>query len=66
MKVFSSVLFLFVLSFSFSQETFDRTNDRLETLFDAIATKDTLIKNRTKYYKCSEDISGRIEARFWK
>lgn len=62
MKVFTSVLFLLMLSVSFGQENFEITNDALETLFDAIATKDTLIKNRTKYYKCSEDMSGRIEA----
>ncbi len=61
MKLFSSMLFLFILNASFGQEVFDETNNSYEVFLERIADKDTLIKNRTKYYKCSEDLSGRIE-----
>ncbi|MFD2563958.1 hypothetical protein [Aquimarina rubra] len=61
MKLYFSVLFLVFMNLSFSQEGFDKTNSAYETLLERISNKDTLIKNRTKYYKCSDDLSGRIE-----
>ncbi|WP_299432811.1 hypothetical protein [uncultured Aquimarina sp.] len=61
MKLFGTMLFLFVLNVSFGQEIFDKTNSSYESFLERIVDKDTLIKNRTKYYKCSEDLSGRIE-----
>ncbi len=64
MKLFSSVLLLFMLSTSYGQEAFNESNDDYEIFLKRITDKDTLIKNRTKYYKCSEDLSGRIEFYF--
>ncbi|WP_405208406.1 hypothetical protein [Aquimarina sp. LLG6339-5] len=61
MKIFSLVLLLFFLSVSHGQESFVDVNDSYEIFLKRITAKDTLIKNRTKYYKCSEDLSGRIE-----
>ncbi|WP_378181422.1 hypothetical protein [Aquimarina sp. SS2-1] len=63
MKVLTSILLLsfFNVNFAQGQDVFDIFNTSYEVLLDRIATKDTLIKNRTKYYKCSEDLSGRIE-----
>lgn len=61
MKLFSSILLLFILNVGFGQEVFDETNNSFEIFLKRITDKDTLIKNRTKYYKCSDDLSGRIE-----
>ncbi|MDH7445501.1 hypothetical protein [Aquimarina sp. 2201CG14-23] len=61
MRLFSSILFLFILKIGFSQEAFDTANTAYTNFLQRITDKDTLIKNRTKYYKCSEDLSGRIE-----
>ncbi|SEL24049.1 hypothetical protein SAMN04487910_2129 [Aquimarina amphilecti] len=61
MKVFVSAFLLFFLNFMCAQESFDKINDSYETFLERITAKDTLIKNRTKYYKCAEDLSGRIE-----
>ncbi|WP_299258329.1 hypothetical protein [uncultured Aquimarina sp.] len=61
MKLCSSILFLFMLNVGYCQQVFDKTNDVYEAFLGRITDKDTLIKNRTKYYKCSEDLSGRIE-----
>ncbi|WP_108803468.1 hypothetical protein [Aquimarina sp. Aq107] len=61
MKIFIPVLLLFFLSTSYGQESFNEVNDSYEIFLKRIIAKDTLIKNRTKYYECSEDLSGRIE-----
>ncbi|MHA7055862.1 hypothetical protein ACWGOQ_0001480 [Aquimarina sp. M1] len=61
MKIFTNVLFLFVLTLGFGQDVYDDTNSSYESLMKRIKDKDTLIKKRTKYYKCGEDLSGRIE-----
>ncbi|WP_299223108.1 hypothetical protein [uncultured Aquimarina sp.] len=61
MKICSGILFLFILNVGYCQEVFDKTNEVYEAFLGRITDKDTLIKNRTKYYKCSEDLSGRIE-----
>lgn len=64
MKLYSSILFLFFLTFAYSQDTFDKVNNSYEEFLDRLDQKDTLIKNRTKYYECSESLSGRIEFYF--
>ncbi|WP_299245873.1 hypothetical protein [uncultured Aquimarina sp.] len=61
MKLCISILFLFILKFGYGQQGFDKTNDLYETFLQRITDNDTLIKNWTKYYECSEDLSGRIE-----
>lgn len=61
MRLCSGILFLFVLNVGYCQDVFDKTNDVYEAFLGRITDKDTLIENRTKYYKCSEDLSGRIE-----
>ncbi|TSE09804.1 hypothetical protein [Aquimarina algiphila] len=64
MKRYASILFLFFLTFGYGQDTFDKVNNSYEEFLSRLAKKDTLIKNRTKYYECSESFSGRIEFYF--
>ncbi|MBW1296148.1 hypothetical protein [Aquimarina litoralis] len=61
MRLLGSILLIFVTFISSSQEAFDEINNSYEILLERIHQKDTVLNNRTKYYKCAEDISGRIE-----
>ncbi|WP_343911511.1 hypothetical protein [Aquimarina litoralis] len=61
MKMFTGLLFIVIIHVGYGQDKFDKVNDRYEFFLERINVKDTLLKNRTKYYKCGEDISGRIE-----
>lgn len=61
MKYYAYILFVLCFIKGFGQQTFDNVNTTYEEFLDRIAQKDTLIKNVTKRYKCSESFSGRLE-----
>ena len=61
MKQHYTLLIFLCVTFGYGQEVFDKVNKEYNQFLYRIAEKDTIIKNRTKYYRCSEDLSGRIE-----
>ena len=59
--LFITMILMFSWTINYGQQSFQKINDSLEVLFERIADKDTLIKSNTKYYECSEDLSGQLE-----
>ncbi|MCK8522587.1 hypothetical protein M0D21_13465 [Aquimarina sp. D1M17] len=61
MRLCNFVLLVFFVTLSQAQEGFKETNLSFRAFQEAIAEKDTLISHISKNYKCSENLSGRIE-----
>ncbi len=58
---FFMMLFLCVVTYGYSQQTFDAANKEYDVLQERIKKKDTLIHYITKHYECSQVLSGRID-----
>ncbi|WP_128755240.1 hypothetical protein [Aquimarina sediminis] len=61
MKLYNSIFFLLFLTFTYGQElSQNEVNTSYEVFLEAVAKKDTLIKQVFKRYKCSEYFSGSV------